>query len=70
MYNICNLHVHNNSCDSTKCISMFLVMSFPADGMEAAYKNNIDEVAAVLDGKHKDHYAVYNLSQRQYSTAK
>jgi len=45
-------------------------MSFPADGMEATYKNNIDEVCAFLDARHKDHYAVFNLSTRQYNIAK
>ena len=45
-------------------------MSFPAEGMEAAYKNNIDAVRALLDERHQDHYAVYNISPRQYSPDK
>ena len=45
-------------------------MSYPAEGMEATYKNNIDTVRATLDERHQDNYAVYNVSSRQYSPAK
>ncbi|XP_076811741.1 cyclin-G-associated kinase-like isoform X1 [Clavelina lepadiformis] len=56
--------------DVTYLTSKIAVMSYPADGMEATYKNNIDEVCAYLDSKHKDHYAVYNLTTRQYNAAR
>lgn len=46
------------------------VMSFPAEGMESAIKNHIDDVRNYLEGRHRNCYAVYNLSQRQYRNAK
>jgi hypothetical protein len=63
-------------------------MSFPAQGVESTYRNNIDDVArffsvrrapshsiyfAILTlrkGKHKDHYRLYNLSERTYDYLK
>lgn len=46
------------------------VMSFPAEGVESAIKNNIEDVRLFLDSKHPGHYAVYNLSSRTYRPAK
>ena len=51
-------------------IVVFIVMSFPADGIEGTYKNNIDDVRMYLDSKHPDSYVVINISQRSYRTAK
>ena len=48
----------------------YLVMSFPADGIEATYKNNIDDVRVYLDTKHPDNYVVINISQRSYRTSR
>lgn len=48
----------------------FVVMSFPAEGVESAFKNHIDEVRSYLESRHKDCYAVYNLSQRSYRATK
>lgn len=45
-------------------------MSFPAEGVESAIKNHIDDVRNYLESKHRSSYAVYNLSQRQYRNAK
>ena len=50
--------------------TLLLVMSFPADGIEAAYKNNIDDVRNYLDSKHTNNYVVVNVSQRSYRTDK
>ncbi|XP_008334591.1 cyclin-G-associated kinase-like isoform X2 [Cynoglossus semilaevis] len=41
-------------------------MSFPAEGVESAIKNNIEDVRLFLDSRHAGHYAVYNLSRRLY----
>lgn len=46
------------------------VMSFPAEGVESAIKNNIEDVRLFLDSKHPGHYAVYNLSSRTYRPSK
>lgn len=46
------------------------VMSVPAEGMESAIKNNIEDVRLFLDAKHPGHYAVYNLSPRTYRASK
>lgn len=45
-------------------------MSFPAEGVESAFKNHIDEVRSYLESRHKDCYAVYNISQRSYRATK
>ncbi|CAJ0921343.1 unnamed protein product [Ranitomeya imitator] len=41
-------------------------MSFPAEGVESALKNNIEDVRLYLDAKHPGSYAVYNLCLRKY----
>ena len=48
----------------------FLVMSYPADGIESAYKNNIDDVRSFLDSKYPENYLVINVSPRTYRTEK
>lgn len=48
------------------CVCVFVVMSFPAEGVESAIKNNIEDVRLFLDSRHAGHYAVYNLSKRSY----
>ena len=48
------------------CVCVCVVMSFPAEGVESAIKNNIEDVRLFLDSRHAGHYAVYNLSKRSY----
>ena len=48
----------------------FSVMSFPADGIESAYKNNIDDVRDFLEAKYPENYLVVNVSPRTYRTEK
>ncbi|XP_053778598.1 cyclin-G-associated kinase isoform X2 [Desmodus rotundus] len=50
--------------------SRIAVMSFPAEGVESAIKNNIEDVRLFLDSRHPGHYAVYNLSPRTYRPSK
>ena len=45
-------------------------MSFPAEGIESAYKNSIDDVRVYFDTKHPDHYVIINISQRHYNVSK
>jgi cyclin G-associated kinase len=49
---------------------MITVMSYPAEGVESAIKNHIDDVRMFLETKHKNCYAVYNLTQRSYRPVK
>ncbi|XP_028359663.1 cyclin-G-associated kinase isoform X2 [Phyllostomus discolor] len=52
--------------DISYITSRIAVMSFPAEGVESAIKNNIEDVRLFLDSKHPGHYTVYNLSPRTY----
>ncbi|KAM5283687.1 cyclin-G-associated kinase isoform 1-T1 [Hipposideros larvatus] len=56
--------------DISYITSRIAVMSFPAEGVESAIKNNIEDVRLFLDSKHPGHYAVYNLSPRTYRHSK
>lgn len=60
----------NKDLDISYITPRLLVMSFPADGIEGTYKNNIEDVRTYLDSKHAEHYVVVNTSQRTYRTAK
>ena len=51
-------------------IFFFSVMSFPAEGVESAIKHHIDNVKTYLESRHRNSYAVYNLSQKTYRPAK
>ena len=50
--------------------ALFSVMSFPADGIESTYKNNIDDVRDFLEAKYPENYLVVNVSPRTYRTEK
>uniref|UniRef100_A0A8C3W441 Cyclin-G-associated kinase n=1 Tax=Catagonus wagneri TaxID=51154 RepID=A0A8C3W441_9CETA len=52
--------------DISYITSRIAVMSFPAEGVESAIKNSIEDVRLFLDAKHPGRYAVYNLSPRTY----
>ncbi|XP_059404754.1 cyclin-G-associated kinase-like isoform X3 [Carassius carassius] len=56
--------------DLSYITSRLAVMSFPAEGVESAIKNNIEDVRLFLDSRHAGHYAVYNLSTRSYRPAR
>uniref|UniRef100_A0A8B9YDL0 Cyclin-G-associated kinase n=1 Tax=Bos mutus grunniens TaxID=30521 RepID=A0A8B9YDL0_BOSMU len=56
--------------DISYITSRIAVMSFPAEGVESAIKNNIEDVRLFLDSKHPGRYAVYNLSPRTYRPSK
>ena len=44
-------------------------MSFPASGVESAYRNKLNDVAELLESKHKDNYLIINVSDRSYDTS-
>ncbi|XP_028348263.1 cyclin-G-associated kinase isoform X4 [Physeter macrocephalus] len=56
--------------DISYITSRIAVMSFPAEGVESAIKNNIEDVRLFLDSKHPGRYAVYNVSPRTYRASK
>ncbi|XP_046697383.1 cyclin-G-associated kinase isoform X1 [Silurus meridionalis] len=56
--------------DLSYITSRIAVMSFPAEGVESAIKNNIEDVRLYLDSRHAGHYAVYNLCRRSYRPAR
>ncbi|XP_075787421.1 cyclin-G-associated kinase isoform X4 [Pelodiscus sinensis] len=56
--------------DISYITSRIAVMSFPAEGVESAIKNNIEDVRLFLDSKHPGNYAVYNLSPRTYRSSR
>ncbi|XP_045160118.2 cyclin-G-associated kinase-like [Mercenaria mercenaria] len=62
--------MNKSELDISYITSRIAVMSFPAEGVESAIKNHIDDVRNYLEGRHRNSYAVYNLSQRQYRNAK
>ncbi|KAB7505493.1 Cyclin-G-associated kinase [Armadillidium nasatum] len=56
--------------DLSYLTSRIIAMSYPAEGLESAYRNHVEDVKAVLDGRHAGHYIIYNVSGRQYSSGK
>ncbi|XP_041358750.1 cyclin-G-associated kinase-like [Gigantopelta aegis] len=62
--------INKSDLDFSYITSRTAIMSFPAEGVESAVKNHIDDVRAFLESRHHNCYAVYNLTQRTYSPAK
>jgi cyclin G-associated kinase len=62
--------INKTDLDISYITSRLIVMSYPAEGVESAFKNSIDEVRNFLESKHRGSYAVYNLSQRTYRVTK
>ncbi|KAI8787018.1 cyclin-G-associated kinase isoform X1 [Biomphalaria glabrata] len=62
--------MNKTDLDISYITSRIIVMPYPAEGVESAFKNSIDEVRAYLESKHRGSYAVYNLSQRSYRVVK
>ena len=42
-------------------------MSYPADGIESAFKNHIDDISAIIESKHASRYMIVNLSEKRYN---
>jgi hypothetical protein len=64
--------LHTRHCTQPLCMALKRVtgMSFPADGVESTYRNHIEEVAAMLQQYHPDHFRIFNLTERDYDTYK
>eukprot|EP01117_Protostelium_nocturnum_P009883 TRINITY_DN3520_c0_g1_i2.p1 TRINITY_DN3520_c0_g1~~TRINITY_DN3520_c0_g1_i2.p1 ORF type:complete len:535 (+),score=143.33 TRINITY_DN3520_c0_g1_i2:333-1937(+) len=52
--------------DLTYIGDRIIAMSFPAEGMESKYRNNVQHVSAMLNQYHPHAFMIYNLSQRSY----
>jgi phosphatidylinositol-3,4,5-trisphosphate 3-phosphatase/dual-specificity protein phosphatase PTEN len=45
-----------------------IAMGFPSSGLEACYRNPLNEVRKFLEQRHADHYRLWNLcSEKEYS---
>eukprot|EP00002_Diphylleia_rotans_P017700 TRINITY_DN3434_c0_g1_i3.p1 TRINITY_DN3434_c0_g1~~TRINITY_DN3434_c0_g1_i3.p1 ORF type:complete len:384 (+),score=48.18 TRINITY_DN3434_c0_g1_i3:55-1206(+) len=47
-----------------------IAMSFPAEGVEKMYRNDIDDVSTFLHKIHGKNFMVFNLSERKYDYSK
>ncbi|XP_065572360.1 cyclin-G-associated kinase-like isoform X2 [Artemia franciscana] len=56
--------------DITYLTSRLIVMSYPADGIESAYRNPSEDVRAFLETRHGNQYLVINVSGRPYTHPK
>uniref|UniRef100_A0A6I8NFK7 DnaJ heat shock protein family (Hsp40) member C6 n=1 Tax=Ornithorhynchus anatinus TaxID=9258 RepID=A0A6I8NFK7_ORNAN len=56
--------------DVSYVTSRIIVMSFPAEGAELGFRNQIEDVRTFLDSRHPDRYTVFNLSPKSYRGAK
>ncbi len=58
--------MNRSELDLSYVTSRLIVTSYPAEGIESAYRHHIDDVRAALDSRHANHYAVFNVSGRSY----
>jgi PH domain/Swiss Army Knife protein, DSP-PTPase phosphatase domain len=56
----------NCNLDLTYITERVVAMAFPADGVESAYRNNIDAVARLLSDSHGKRYLIYNLTSERF----
>jgi len=56
--------------DLTYITPRLIAMSFPASGLEAVYRNNIESVSKFLLERHSQHFRVYNMASRSYNKSK
>jgi cyclin G-associated kinase len=55
--------------DMSYLTSRIIAMSYPAEGLESAYRNHIESVKAYLETR-KSPYVVVNVSGRPYGSSK
>jgi len=62
---------HGFDLDLTYITDRIIAMCFPSVGFEGAYRNHLNDVAAMLIQVHgADHFRIYNLSERKYDYSK
>lgn len=59
-----------HNLDLSYITNNLIAMAFPATGIEATYRNDIDEVSRMLHTYHKNNYMIWNLSGRLYDYSK
>lgn len=65
------LEIGGYDLDLTYVNNRVIAMSWPSDGLEGLYRNNIDQVAQYLNSKHPNSYLIFNLcSERAYDESK
>ena len=50
--------------------SKIAAMSYPSEGIDLTFKNQIDEIRQIMEARHADHYCVVNLCERKYESVK
>lgn len=66
-----NRHIEDGfNLDLTYITPRVIAMAFPAEGLEAMFRNQLSEVAALLDLKHPNKYLIINASNRKYNYEK
>src|SRR3989338_174000 len=53
--------------DLTYITSNVIAMAMPADGLEAAWRNHVEDVAAMLTKYHGSQFLIINLSEKAYN---
>eukprot|EP01118_Nematostelium_gracile_P020170 TRINITY_DN969_c0_g2_i1.p1 TRINITY_DN969_c0_g2~~TRINITY_DN969_c0_g2_i1.p1 ORF type:complete len:261 (+),score=60.85 TRINITY_DN969_c0_g2_i1:116-898(+) len=56
--------------DLTYITQNIIAMSFPARGLESAWRNSLDTVYRMLTEHHGDNYMIWNLQERDYNYEK
>lgn len=56
--------------DLSYITSTIIAMGLPASGLEAAWRNHIDDVARFLKTQHPDKFMIWNLSEKEYDYSK
>lgn len=66
-----NRHIQDGfNLDLTYITPRVIAMAFPAEGLESIFRNQLSEVAALLDRNHPNKYLIINASNRKYNYEK
>ena len=60
----------NRDLDLHLITERIAAMSYPAEGLESAMRNHIEDIATILESRHPNHYMVFNLTERSYNVQK